>query len=186
MVATSEPRTQGQTIWQIDPAHSAVEFGVKHMMFTTVKGRFSGVTGQVVTEGGDPTQGGVEVEIDASTIDTRDEKRDEHLKSPDFLDVEKYPTMRFQSTRVRDGAGDVFQLVGDLTIHGVSREVTLDATHNGSGTNPWGQEVAGYSAEVEINRKDFGLEWNAALEGGGVLVGETVKVTIEIQAAKQA
>ena len=185
MVAASEPRTRGQTVWHIDPAHSAVEFGVKHMMFTTVKGRFSGVTGQVVTEGGDPTRGAVEVEVDASTIDTRDEKRDEHLKSADFLGVEKYPTIRFESSRASGGPGDTFQLIGNLTIHGVAREVILDATHNGSGTNPWGQEVAGYSAEVEFNRKDFGLAWNATLDGGGVLVGETVKVTIEIQAAKQ-
>ena len=144
------------------------------------------MTGQVVTEGDDPARGAVEVEIDASTIDTRDAKRDEHLKSADFLEVDRYPVIRFESTRVEPGQGDQFQITGNLTVHGVTREETLAATYNGRGTNPWGQEVAGYSAEVEINRKDYGLEWNAALEGGGILVGDTVKVSLEIQAAKQA
>ena len=186
MVATIEPRVQAQTVWQIDPSHSLVEFGVKHMMFTTVKGRFSGVTGRIVTEGDDPTRGSVEVEIDAETIDTRDEKRDAHLRSQDFLENEAYPNITFKSRRVEPVDGNRFRIIGDLTIRGISKEVVLDATFNGRGTNPWGQEVAGYSAETEINRKDYGIEWNAALEGGGFLVGETVKISIEVEATKQA
>ena len=188
MVATSAPRVQThtQTIWQIDPIHSLVEFGVKHMMFATVKGRFGGVAGQIVTEGDDPTRGRVEVEIDAASIDTRDERRDTHLRADDFLAQETHPTITFRSTRVEPVGGDRFRVLGDLTIRGVTKEVVLDATFNGRGTNPWGQEVAGYSATTEINRKDYGLQWNAALEGGGFLVGDNVRVTLEVEATKQA
>lgn len=188
MVSTSTaPAATGtQTVWTIDPAHSLVEFGVKHMMFTTVKGRFTGFVGRIVTEGDDPSSGAVEIEIDAATVDTRDEKRDVHLRSNEFFGTERFPTLSFRSTRVEPGADGAFRVTGDLTIRGVTKPVTLDASFNGSGTNPWGQEVAGYSAETEINRKDFGLEWNATLEGGGVLVGEKVKITLEVEAAKQA
>ncbi len=182
-----QPRAGQCTVWEIDPSHSLVEFGVKHMMFTTVKGRFTGITGRIVTEGDDPTRGSVEVEIDADTVDTRDQRRDEHLRTGDFFETESHPNITFKSTRVEPGDGaNRFQVIGDLTIRGVTREVVLDATFNGRGTNPWGQEVAGYSAETEINRKDYGVEWNAALEGGGFLVGETVKIALEIEAAKQA
>ena len=186
MVATSQPQTETKTTWQIDPSHSLVEFAVKHMMFTTVKGRFTGFTGQIVTEGSDPTRGQVEVDIDAATIDTRDEKRDGHLRTEDFFGSEAHPTISFRSTRVEPGRDGKFRVIGDLTIRGVTKEVALDASFNGSGTNPWGQEVAGYSAETEINRKDYGIEWNAALEGGGVLVGDKVKISLEIEATKQA
>ena len=189
MVATSAPQiqTQAQTVWQIDPTHSLVEFAVKHMMFATVKGRFTGFAGRIVTEGDDPTRGSVEVEIDSDTVDTRDEKRDQHLRAGDFFETETHPNITFRSTRVESVDGiSRFRVIGDLTIRGVTREVVLDATFNGRGTNPWGQEVAGYSVETEINRKDYGVEWNAALEGGGVLVGEKVKITLELEAAKQA
>lgn len=185
MVATSEPRAQNQTVWQIDPVHSAVEFGVKHMMFSTVKGRFGGVTGRIVTEGTDPATGSVEVEIDATTIDTRDEKRDAHLKSADFFEAETFPTLTFVSRRIEPGSGGQFHIHGDLTIRGTTKPIVLQATFNGQGTNPWGQEVAGYSAETEINRKDFGLTWSAPLEAGGVLVGDNVKISLEIEASKQ-
>ena len=188
MVATSAPQVQTQThtVWQIDPSHSLVEFGVKHMMFATVKGRFGGVAGQIVTEGDEPTRGRVEGEVDAATIDTRDERRDAQLRPEDFLAQATYPTISFRSTRVEPVGSDRFRVVGDLTIRGVTKEVVLDATFNGRGTNPWGQEVAGYSATTEINRKDFGLQWNAALEGGGFLVGDNVKITLEVEATKQA
>lgn len=178
--------TAAATVWQIDPVHSLVEFGVKHMMFTTVKGRFTGVSGQIVTEGDDPVRGTVEVEIDAASVDTRDEKRDAHLRSGDFFDTEAFPALRFAGSRIEPLGGDTFRLVGDLTIRDVTKEIALDGTFNGRGANPWGQEVAGYSAETTINRKDFGLTWSAPLESGGVLVGDDVKITLEIQAAKQS
>ena len=188
MVATIEPRseTRQATVWQIDPSHSLVEFAVKHMMFATVKGRFGGVAGRIVTEGDDPTRGEVDVQIDANSVDTRDAQRDAHLRSQDFLEDEAHPAITFTSTRVESVGGEKFRIVGDLSIRGIVKEVVLDATFNGRGANPWGQEVAGYSAQTEINRKDFGIEWNAALEGGGFLVGDTVKIAIEIEAAKQA
>ena len=186
MVVTTAPQIQTRTVWQIDPSHSLVEFAVKHMMFTTVKGRFTGFGGQILTEGDDPMRGSVEIEIDADTVDTRDERRDQHLRTGDFFETESHPNITFRSTRVEpvDGTSR-FRVIGDLTIRGVTREVVLDATFNGRGTNPWGQEGAGYSAETEINRKDYGVEWNAALEGGGFLVGETVKIALEIEASKQ-
>jgi len=188
MVATAgiavTPGTE--TVWQIDPSHSLVEFGVKHMMFTTVKGRFGGVTGRIVTEGETPVRGTVEVDIDVASVDTRDEKRDAHLRSADFFDAETYPTLRFRSRRVEPAGGDRFRLIGDLTIRDATKEVVLDATFNGRGTSPWGQEVAGYSATTTINRKDYGLGWNAALEGGGVLVGDEVTISLEVEASRQA
>jgi polyisoprenoid-binding protein YceI len=186
MVASSiEASAKTETVWRIDPTHSLVEFAVKHMRFATVKGRFAGVGGRIVTDDDDPTRGTVEVDIDAATVDTRDERRDAHLRSGEFFGVDEHPRLTFRSSRVEPGADGSFRVVGDLTIRGVTREVVLDATFNGRGTNPWGQEVAGYSAQTEINRKDYGLEWNAALEGGGFLVGDTVKISLEVEAAKQ-
>ncbi len=186
MTATAAPSTETTTTWAIDPAHSLVEFAVKHMMFTTVKGRFTGVSGQIVTEGESPALGTVEAEIDAASIDSRDEKRDGHLRSADFLDAETHPSLSFVGSRVEPLAGDRFRVIGDLTIRDTTREVTFDATFNGRGTNPWGQEVAGYSAETTIDRGDYGLTFNAPLAGGGVLVGQEVRISIEIQAAKHA
>jgi len=185
MVAAAPAPSLAGTVWKIDPSHSLVEFGVKHMMFTTVKGRFGGVSGEVVTPNGDPTHGTVAVEIEAATIDTRDERRDAHLRSGDFFDVETYPTLRFVSSGVEPQGGQRFRLIGDLMIRDVTKSVVLDATFNGSGVNLYGQQVAGYTAETTINRKEFGLTWNAALEAGGVAVSEEVKLTLEIQAAKQ-
>jgi polyisoprenoid-binding protein YceI len=179
---TAQPTTS-QTTWTIDPKHSLVELSVKHMMFTTVKGRFADVSGTIVVDGANPADSSVEAEIAAASIDTREEQRDAHLRSADFLEVETYPTISFKSTRVEGTKGsDQLRVVGDLTIRGVTREVVLDATLNGRGKNPWGQEVAGFTAETTINRKDFGLNWNAALETGGLLVSDTVKILIEVQA----
>jgi polyisoprenoid-binding protein YceI len=186
MTATTAPQVEKPTIWQIDPAHTLVEFAVKHMMFTTVKGRFGGVHGTIVDDAADPSRSSVEVEIDAASIDTREEKRDAHLRSPDFLDVESYPTITFKSSRVEHAGQDRLRVIGDLTIHGNTREVVLDTTINGRGTNPFGLEVAGFSGETTINRRDFGLNWNMALEAGGVLVGDTVKILLEIEAVKQS
>ena len=174
----------GATTWQIDPKHSVVEFAVKHMMFSTVKGRFGEVGGTIVYDENDPARSRVEVEIDAASIDTGEPQRDEHLRSADFFEVEKYPTITFRGTRVEPLSSDRLRVVGDLTMHGVTREVALEASFLGSGTNPWGQRVAGFSATGELNRKDFGLNWNAALEAGGVLVGEKIRINLEVEASQ--
>jgi len=169
------------TIWTLDTAHSVVEFSVKHMMFATAKGRFSEFSGQIALDNEHVENSSVTVEINAASIDTRDEKRDAHLKSADFFDVETYPTITFTSTKV-EAVGDDLKITGDLTLHGVTRPVVLEAEFNGKGANPWGQQVISYSATTKINRKDFGLNWNAALESGGVLVSDEVKISIEIEA----
>lgn len=169
------------TVWTIDTAHSVVEFAVKHMMFATSKGRFADVSGTIEIDNEQIENSVVNVEIGAASIDTHDEKRDAHLRSADFFDVENHPNITFRSTSVaRDG--DDLEITGDLTIRGVTRPVVLKAEFNGQGTNPWGQQVIGYSATTKVNRTDFGLNWNTALETGGFLVGEEVKISIEIEA----
>jgi polyisoprenoid-binding protein YceI len=177
--------TAARTTWKVDPAHSQVEFAVRHMMITTVRGRFTDVKGTVVTEDNDPTKAQVEVIIDVNSIDTREPQRDAHLKSADFFDVEKFPYITFKSKRVTDVRGDEFKLVGDLTIHGVTREVVLEVTSEGQAKDPWGNERAGYSATTRINRSDFGLTWNQALETGGLLVGDEIKITLDLELIKQ-
>lgn len=174
--------------WTIDPAHSLVEFTVKHMMITKVRGRFADLSGVVTLDEEDPSRSRVEVEIDAASIDTRNGDRDAHLRSTDFLKAEEFPKLRFVSKRVEDARlepGSDFRVVGDLTIRGVTKEVTLDATFVGTGEDPWGGERAAFSAETTIDRRDFGLEWNQALEAGGVLVGNQVKIEIEAQTVKE-
>jgi len=183
---TVQPTTT-QTTWTIDPKHSLVELSVKHMMFTTVKGRFADLKGTIVVDDANLASSSVEAEIAAASIDTREEQRDAHLRSADFLHVEQHPTITFKSTRSEAATGsDHYQVIGDLTIRGTTREVVLDTTLNGRGKNPWGQEVAGFTAETTINRKDFGLNWNAALETGGLLVSDTVKILLEVQASAQS
>jgi polyisoprenoid-binding protein YceI len=177
-------RTAAATAWTIDAAHSTVEFAVKHMMFTTVKGRFTDVTGTVEFDETDPTDGRADITIAAASIDTRDAKRDAHLRSSDFFDVEQYPTLTFRSTKV-EGTARQFALTGDLTIRGLTRPITLDVTYEGAGKDPWGSERVGYTATGKLNRKDFGLTWNAALETGGVLVGDEVRITLELQLIRQ-
>jgi polyisoprenoid-binding protein YceI len=175
-----------ETVWEIDPRHTLVEFSVRHMMFSTVKGRFTGVRGMIhCPDEADLSRASVEAEIDAASIDTGVEQRDTHLRSADFLDVANYPKIVFKSTAVEVRATDALRVVGQLTVHGTTREVTLEATFNGRGKNPWSQEVAGFSAETTINRKDFGMIWNAALESGGLLVGDTLEIRIEVQAIRQ-
>jgi len=176
--------TASRTTWEIDPKHSLVELSVKHMMFTTVKGRFGDVKGTIVIDDSNPANSSVEAEIAAASIDTREEQRDAHLRSADFLDAETYPTITFKSRRVEGARGsDSLKVTGDLTMRGVTRDVVLDTTLNGRGKNPQGQDVAGFTAETTINRKDFGLNWNAALESGGLLVSDAVKILIEVQAS---
>lgn len=179
----------GRTTWKIDPAHSSVEFAVKHMMFTTVRGRFKGVEGTISIDEENPENSSVEVEIDAASIDTGVEDRDEHLRSADFLDAEDYPTITFRSRRV-EGAhaeqGDRFRVIGDLTIRDTTMEVTLETTFEGLGQDPWGGQRAGFHATTEIDRRDWGLRWNQALETGGILVGDDVEVTIDVELIKVA
>lgn len=175
------------TTWKLDPAHTSAEFSVKHMMFTTVRGRFRELSGTIRVDDANPESSSVEVEIDAASIDTGAEDRDEHLRSADFLDAEAHPKLYFRSTRV-EGAhaevGDRFKVIGDLTIRDTTMEVTLDVTFQGVGQDPWGGQRAGFSATTEIDRRDWGLRWNQALETGGVLVGNNVRIDIEAQAVK--
>jgi polyisoprenoid-binding protein YceI len=176
------------TTWLIDASHSSVEFAVTHMMFTTVRGRFKKLTGTILVNEENPDRSSVEVEIDAASIDTGSPERDQHLRSADFLDVENFPTIVFQSKRI-EGAlakpGDRFRVGGNLTIRGRSVPVTLDAMYNGVGKDPWQHQRAGFSASTEVDRRDWGLEWNQALETGGVLVGHTVKVQVDVEAVQQ-
>lgn len=169
--------------YQIDPTHSAVEFAVKHLMISTVKGRFADVKGTLdLPESGDAK---VDITIGAASINTGVEPRDVHLRSADFFDVEKYPELRFVSTTATRH-GDGWRLEGNLTMHGVTLPVTLAVTEEGAGIDPWGNQKVAFSATGKVNRTHFGLTWNAALEAGGVLVGEDVKISIDAQLVKAA
>jgi polyisoprenoid-binding protein YceI len=172
--------------WNIDPSHSAVAFSVRHMVVSKTRGRFTKWSGQLRFDAEDPEISSVEVTIDPASIDTADAQRDAHLRSADFLDVEKFPTASFRSTNVEEVDPGRYRITGDLSIHGVTNSVTLDVTYEGSGKDPWGGERAGFSGSTSIDRKDFGLRWNQALETGGVLVGDKVEITLEIEALKQA
>ncbi len=167
------------TTWNIDPVHSVAEFKVKHMMISNVKGQFPKVTGALTLDELDLTNSHVEASIEAASIETRDEQRDAHLKSADFFDVEKFPTLSFKSTGIsliRDGE---LAVEGDLTIRGVTRKVRFSV--EGPAKDPWGNTRVAVSATTKINRKDFGLTWNAALETGGILVGDEVTITLDVQ-----
>jgi polyisoprenoid-binding protein YceI len=177
--------TPTRTTWTIDAAHSQVEFAVRHLMISTVRGRFAGVAGTVVWDDADLESAEVDVAIDVHTIDTREAQRDAHLKSADFFDAEKFPALTFKSTRVTDVKGDRFKLIGNLTMHGVTREVTLDVTSEGRGKDPWGGERAGYSAVTKVNRSDFGLTWNQVLETGGIAVGDEIRISLDLELVKQ-
>jgi polyisoprenoid-binding protein YceI len=170
--------------WEIDAAHSSVAFSVRHMVVAKVHGAFKQWTGKLELDTSDLTRSKIEVTIDTASIDTRDEKRDAHLASADFLDSQKYPHMEFKSRRVEKTGSDTFKIVGDLSLHGVTREVTLDAEYGGRAKDPWGGERAGFTARTKLDRKDFALQWNVALETGGVLVGDAVEITIEVEAKK--
>jgi polyisoprenoid-binding protein YceI len=167
--------------WQIDPAHTNVEFGVKHLMISTVRGRFAEVEGSVTVEDDDAATAQIDVTIAAASIDTGVEQRDEHLRSGDFLDAERFPSLRFRSTTVERVKGDELRVKGDLTIRDVTREVVLRVEERGTAKDPWGGERTGFGATAKINRKDFGLTWNQTLETGGLLVGDEVKITIDAQ-----
>lgn len=182
-MATATQTAAGVTTWKIDPAHTHVEFAVKHMMISTVKGRFSDVTGEILLDEGTLPNSKLNIDVNVASIDTREPQRDTHLRSADFFDIEKFPKMTFRAT-VIEGPLDQFKLTGDLTIHGVTRPVTFDVAHEGRGKDPWGGERIGFSATGKIKRSDFGLTWNAALETGGFLVGDDVKITLDVEAVK--
>lgn len=178
--------TETTTTWAVDPAHSNVEFSVRHLMISTVKGRFADVKGTVVTDELTPTRAVVDITIGVASIDTREAQRDAHLRSGDFFDAEQFPSLTFHGTRLDGAVNGAFKLAGDLTIRGVSREVVLDVTAEGRGKDPWGGERAGYSATTKIKRSEFGLTWNQLLETGGVAVGDDVKITLDLELIKQA
>jgi polyisoprenoid-binding protein YceI len=171
--------------WQIDPAHSEIQFSAKHLMISTVRGRFNEFSGTVEGDEANPAVAKVEVKIDASTLVTGDEKRDTHLRSPDFLDVEKFPNLTFKSTRVEVTDDSHAKLYGDLTIRDVTNPVVLDVEYAGQAKTPWGTISAGFNASTKINRKDWNLNWNVALETGGWLVGDQITINIELELIKQ-
>ncbi|HEU0302582.1 MAG TPA: YceI family protein [Longimicrobium sp.] len=174
------------TTWQIDPAHTTVEFSLKHLMISTVRGHFGAVSGTIVLDEAHPALSSATAEIDVTSIDTRQEQRDAHLRSPDFFDVEVFPRITFRSTRIEALGGGRYDVHGELTIRDVTREVVLQTTDEGRGGDPWGGERAAFSATTRIDRRDYGLTWNQALETGGVLVGNDIKITLEVQAVKAA
>ena len=184
---TTDTAAPATTTWNIDPAHSAAEFKVKHMMISNVKGKFSGLTGALTLDETNPANSSVEATIPVATLSTGDAQRDGHLKSGDFLDAEKFPEFTFKSTAVEATAPGELAVTGDLTLHGETKTVTFAVEGPSEpGKDPWGNLRIGLSATAKINRKDFGLGWNAALETGGVLVGEEVTITLDVQFIKAA
>jgi polyisoprenoid-binding protein YceI len=170
--------------WNIDPVHSEVGFSVRHLMVSKVKGSFKTFDG-TITIADNPLDSRVEAHIDASSVDTRDENRDNHLRSADFFEVESHPQITFVSTAVRPAGGSDYEVIGDLTIHGVTRSVELGLEFNGVSPDPWGGTRAGFSAGTEISRADFGMEFNMPLDGGGVVVGDRIKISLEVEAVLQ-
>jgi polyisoprenoid-binding protein YceI len=185
MTTAATPTTTGITTWAIDPSHSLVEFAVKHLMISTVRGRFGDVKGTITLNDANPAQSKVEIEIGTASIDTRAEQRDAHLRSADFFDVEKFPSMKFTSKRIDGDINGEFKIVGDLTIRNQTREVVLDAEFQGKTRDPWGGDRMGFEAKGKVNRKDFGLHWNQALEAGGFVLGDDIKLSIEVELVKQ-
>jgi len=181
---TTTNAAPSRTTWTIDASHSTVEFVAKHMMITTVKGRFSDITGRIVADEANFADSSVEVTMQAESLDTRTGERDAHLRSPDFLDVDRYPTITFRSTSIR-GTKEKFQVTGDLTIRDITKPITLDVEFGGEGKDPWGGTRASFSAHGKFDRRDYGLTWNVALETGGILVSNEVKINIEAQAVLQ-
>ena len=172
--------------WNIDLAHSAIHFSVRHMVVSKTRGRFGKFGGQLSFDPKNPTAASVQVTIEPASLDSADVQRDTHLRSADFFDVEKFPQASFKSTKIQDLGSDKYRVTGDLTIRGVTRPVVLETSFEGTGKDPWGGERAGFSATTSIDRRQFGMEFNKALETGGLLVGEKVELTLEVEAVKQA
>ena len=184
MTTLAAPQTT-TTTWKLDPVHSVAEFKVKHMMISNVKGQFTGLKGVLALDDENPENSYVEASIDAASINTRDAQRDAHLKSADFFDVEKSPTLSFKSKHVNPTASGELAVAGDLTIHGVTRSVVFSVEGpTPPAKDPWGNTRVGLAATTKINRQDFGLTWNAALETGGILVGDEVTITLDVQFVK--
>jgi polyisoprenoid-binding protein YceI len=183
----SLPACAASSEWRIDPQHSSTQFAVKHLMISTVRGEFHGVTGTANWDDQDITKSTVDVTIDAATVETREPRRNAHLKSPDFFDVAKYPAITFKSKKVEQAAPGKIKITGDLTIHGVTKEVVLDVDGPTPPIrDPWGNSRAAISATTKVNRQDFGVKWNANLDGGGVVVGDDVNITIDVEMIKHA
>ena len=176
---------QSTSTWEIDPAHSSIQFGVRHLMISTVKGTFPKFTATVVADEKEPTRAVAEASIDAASIDTREPKRDEHLRGADFFDVAKYPTITFKSTKVEPAGDRRFKVHGDLTMHGVTKPVALDVEVTPQVKGMRGETRAGARATTKVNRKDFGISWSKSMDGGGVVVGDEVEVTIDVEAVKK-
>jgi polyisoprenoid-binding protein YceI len=172
--------------WNLDTVHSGINFAVRHMVVSKVRGRFTKFNGQVALDEDDLTRSVVEATIDASSIDTGTAQRDDHLRSADFFDVERFPEIKFRSTRIEKIGEDRYTLSGNLTIRDVTREITLDVEYGGRGKDPWGNERVGFTAKATVDRKDFGLKWNQALETGGVLVSDRVEIELEVQGVRAA
>lgn len=172
--------------WEIDSSHSGISFSVRHMVIAKVRGQFTRWSGRIAIEDEDLSAATVEAVIDASSIDTGVADRDTHLKSADFFDVAQFPEITFKSRRVEKRSEQALRLTGDLTIRGVSREITLEVEYAGRTKDPWGNERAGFAAKTSIDRKDFGLRWNQVLEAGGALVGDQISIEIEVEAVKQS
>lgn len=170
--------------WNIDTSHSEVSFAVRHMMISTVRGQFKKFSGTINIDETNPANSSVEVAIDVASIDTRDEKRDGHLASPEFFDAATFPNITFKSTSIEVTGENAGKIHGDLTIKGVTHTVALDTNFVGKAKSPWGTTSAGFNASTKINRADYGLSWNVALETGGILVGEEVTITIELEAVQ--
>ncbi|GAA0433320.1 YceI family protein [Lentibacillus halophilus] len=174
-----------QAIWNVDKVHSTIGFAVRHMMISNVKGTFNDFEGTVEADPQDLTDASIDLKIDVSSVDTRMSDRDDHLRSADFFDAENYPTITFKATNIEKKSEDHYDVTGDFTIRGTTKPVTFDITFEGVAKDPMtGDEAAGFSGSTKINREDFGLTWNAALEAGGVVVGDEVKINIEIQLRK--
>ena len=182
MVTEAKPRT---STWSIDPTHSIAEFAVKHLVVTTVKGRFRDLEGTLRIDEGQPENSYVEVNIAVASVDTNVEDRDNHLRSDDFFNAEKYPKITFRSRRIERFDGTRFKLHGDLTIRDVTKEVVLDGEYEGQIEDPWGNNRAGFTATTEISRKEFGIRWNQLLEGGGAVVANNVKIALHIEAIRK-
>jgi polyisoprenoid-binding protein YceI len=185
MNATIATQPTTTTTWNLDPVHSVAEFKVKHMMISNVKGQFTGISGALTLDEAHIANSLVEATIDASSINTREAQRDAHLKSADFFDVEQYPNLSFRSTAVKRTGDDELAVTGDLTIHGITRQVVFKVEGpTAPGKDPWGNTRIGLSAVTKISRRDFGLTWNAALETGGILVGDEITITLDVQFVK--
>jgi polyisoprenoid-binding protein YceI len=174
-------QTADTTVWTVDPAHAELAFSVRHLMINNVRGRFGKVEGTVTTDNANLNNSKIDVTIDVNSLDTRQEMRDNHLRSADFFDAATYPTMHFVSKKIVGDVTTDFRVIGDLTIRGTTHEIELEAHLEGRGKDPWGNERAGFSITGKVNRHDYGLHWNQALEAGGVAVGTEVKMTIDVE-----